>query len=80
MGIVKIGRTRGVDCGAARPSRSLIDTFVYGFGSGTGGAATRVADLADQLHTKQPTKTPPPMKAAELLHAQCVTSSAAGTG
>jgi hypothetical protein len=31
---------------------------------------TSVADLADLLHTKQPTKTPPPMKAAaELLHA-----------
>jgi hypothetical protein len=38
-------------------------------------------DLADLLHTKQPTKTPPPMKAAaELLRARSVTSSAAGTG
>jgi hypothetical protein len=58
----------------------LIDTFVSGLGAGPGVHDER-ADLSDLLHTKQQAKTPPPMKAAaELLHAQCVTSSAAGTG
>jgi hypothetical protein len=37
MGIVKIGRTLGGYLrGAARPSRSLIDTFVSGLGAGPG--------------------------------------------